>query len=433
MYPKPIRPGTVFALPLFAGGVFAASLFVTGGFVAGGLVAADRPDPQVHLVEEIIAKVNGEIITRGELERQKGFIALDLQQQKGLTGEALEAAVNAGAAEALRDQIDQLLLVQKGKELNINVDADVNRRIAEIQSESKISDPEKFHEWLQEELKGISFEDFKLQTKNQFMTQRVISEEVYRNITIPKVDVEKYYNEHKAEFVREEVVSLREILVSSGDGSPAKVAAAEAKAKSLVDRARKGEAKFNDLARQYSDAATATSEGMLGVFKRGDLAKDIDEIVFKQNKGYVTDPIRRPAGFEIYRVEEHYAAGQASLDEVQGEINNRLSEPIVKPKLREYLTKLRETAFLQIKPGYVDLGAAPGKDTSWQDAAQLKPETTTKEAVAANAHKKFLHVIPYGHVGGRGDRDSSPAPPPTVTPVPAAPTVPVTPQAPVTP
>ena len=97
------------------------------------------------------------------------------------------------------------------------------------------------------------------------------------------------------------------------------IAAAEKKAKGLVDRARKGE-KFTDLARQYSDAATATADGELGIFKRGDLAKDIDDIVFKQNKGYVTDPIRRPAGFEIYRVDEHYAAGQASLDEVQGEI-----------------------------------------------------------------------------------------------------------------
>src|SRR3984957_8445086 len=248
MYPKPIRPGTISALPLFIGSVCAAGLFAVGG-----LVAADRPDPQVHLVEEIIAKVNGEIITRGELERQKGFIALDLQQQKGLTGDALETAVNQGAAEALRDQIDQLLLVQKGKELNINVDADVNRRIAEIQSESKISDPDKFHEWLQEELRGISFEDFKQQTKNQFMTQRVISEEVYRNINIPKADIEKYYNEHKAEFIRQEMVALSEILVGVGDGSPAKVAAAEKKAKGLVDRARKGE-KFSDLARQYSDA-----------------------------------------------------------------------------------------------------------------------------------------------------------------------------------
>jgi peptidyl-prolyl cis-trans isomerase SurA len=217
-------------------------------------------------------------------------------------------------------------------------------------------------------------------------------------------------------------VGLREILVSVGDGSPDKVAAAEKKAKALADRARKGE-KFAELARQYSDAPTATSDGELGAFKRGDLAKDVEDIVFKpNNKGFITDPIRRPAGFEILRVEEHYAAGQASLDEVQGEINNKLMEPRVRPKLREYLTQLRQNAFLQIKPGFIDSGAAPGKDTSWQDPAQLKPETTTKEAVAAHGHKKLLKVIPYGRAGKV--KDTSPAAPPTVTPVPQTPVTP---------
>jgi len=380
------------------------------------LNAADRPEPQVRLVEEIVAKVNGEIITRGELTKQREIIEIGLRQQRGLTGEALEVATKQGVADALRDQIDQLLLVQKGKELNINVDADVNRRIAEIQSDSKISDPEKFHEWLQEQLPGgESFEDFKLQTKNQFLTQRVISEEVYRNINIPKADIEKYYNEHKTEFIRQEMVSLREILISVGDASPEKVAAAEKKAKTLVDRLRKGDAKFTDLARQYSDAATATSDGELGAFKRGDLAKEIDDAVFKNAKGYITDPIRRPAGFEIYRVEEHYAAGQASVDEVESDINARLMQPRAGAKVREYLVQLRQNAFLQIKAGYVDSGAAPGKDTTWQDPAAIRPETTTKEAVAAHAHKKFLKVIPYGHVSG--PKDDSPAPPPTVTPV----------------
>jgi hypothetical protein len=251
------------------------------------------------------------------------------------------------------------------------------------------------------------------------LTQRVLNEEVYRNVNIPKADMEKYYNEHKKEFVRQEMVELREILISTGDGTPDKVAAAEKKAKGLVDRLRKGEVKFADTARQYSDAPTATSDGDLGSFKRGDLAKDVEDIVFKpNNKGYVTDPIRRPAGFEIYRVEEHYAAGQATLDEVQNEVQNKLMEPIVGPKVRDYLTQLRQNAFLQIKPGYTDSGAAPGKDTAWQDAEALRPETTTKENVAAHAHKKFLKVIPYGHVG---TADNNPAPPPAVTPIPQTP------------
>jgi peptidyl-prolyl cis-trans isomerase SurA len=402
---------------LVAGALSAATLLASALLSAAVLSAADRPDPPSIVVEEIVAKVNGEIVTRGELDKQKLQIEAELRQ-RGLLGATLQDAINKGIADGLRDKIDALLLVQKGKELNVNVDADLNRRFAQLQSESKISDPDKFHDFIREQT-GETYEDFRLLMKNNMVGQRVISEEVYRNIVIPKAEIDKYYNEHKSEFIREEMVSLREILISTGSGSAEQVAAAEKKAKGLVEKARKGEAKFTDLARQNSDAATATSDGELGAFKRGDLAKEIDDAVFKNAKGYITDPIRRPAGFEIYRVEEHYAAGQASVDEVESDINARLMQPRAGAKVREYLVQLRQNAFLQIKAGYVDSGAAPGKDTTWQDPAAIRPETTTKEAVAAHAHKKFLHVIPYGHVSG--PKDDSPAPPPTVTPVPTTP------------
>jgi peptidyl-prolyl cis-trans isomerase SurA len=408
----------------FMGALSGATLLVASAM----LFAADRVDTQPIVVEEIVAKVNGEIVTRGELDKQRLQIEAELRQ-RGLLGIALQDAVNKQLADGLRDKIDALLLEQKGKELNINVEAELNRRFAQMQSESKISDPDKFHDFIREQT-GETYEDFRLLMKNNLVGQRVISEEVYRNIVIPKADIDKYYNEHKADFIRQEMVSLREILISTGNGSAEQAAAAEKKAKGLVEKARKGEAKFTDLARQNSDAPTATSDGELGAFKRGDLAKEIDEVVFKNAKGYVTDPIRRPAGFEIYRVEEHYAAGQASEDEVESDINARLMEPRAVPKVREYLSQLRQNAFLQIKAGYVDSGAAPGKDTTWQDPTSIRPETTTKEAVAAHAHKKFLKVIPYGHV--KGPKDDSPAPPPTVTPVQQTPVqvppVPVTPQ-----
>jgi peptidyl-prolyl cis-trans isomerase SurA len=390
----------------FAGAFCAATLLASTIFSTAPLAAADRPETTPIVVEEIVAKVNGEIVTRGELDKQRLQIEAELRQH-GVIGAALEDAINKGVADGLRDKIDALLLVQKGKELNVNVDADVNRRFAQMQSESKISDPDKFHDFIREQT-GETYEDFRLLMKNNLVGQRVISEEVYRNIVIPKAEIDKYYNEHKSEFIRQEMVSLREILISTGNGSAEQVAAAEKKAKGLVEKARKGEAKFTDLARQNSDAPTATSDGELGAFKRGDLAKEIDDVVFKNAKGYVTDPIRRPAGFEIYRVEEHYAAGQASVDEVEADINGRLMEPRAGAKVREYLSQLRQNAFLQIKAGYMDSGAAPGKDTTWQDPAAIRPETTTKEAVAARAHKKFLKVIPYGHVSG--PKDTIPAP-----------------------
>jgi peptidyl-prolyl cis-trans isomerase SurA len=182
-------------------------------------------------------------------------------------------------------------------------------------------------------------------------------------------------------------VFLGEILISVGDGSPDAVAAAKKKAADLVARARKGE-KFNELARTNSDAETAKNDGELGAFKKGDLIKDLEEVVFKANKGYITDPIQTKVGFEILKIEEHYTAGQAAFEDVKEEIMEKLYTPRMQPELRKYLTKLREDAFIQIRGGYVDSGAAPGKDTTWKDPATLKPETTTKEEVAAHTKKK---------------------------------------------
>ncbi len=380
--------------------------------------AADRPDTNVRVVEEIVAKVNGKIITRGELEKQRVRIQAELEKQ-GLVGPALEQAINKTVADALRDQIDQLLLVQKGGELNINVDTDVNRRIAQIQRESGIADPEKFHEWVREQTGGESFEDLKDAFKNQILTQRVIGEEVYRNVIIPKADMQKYYEAHKAEFIRQESVSLREIQISTGDGSPVKVAAAQKKARDIVDRLRKGE-KFPELAHLYSDNPdSAKDDGFLGTFTKGQMNPALESAVFTQQKGYISDPIRVGSVFEILKVEERTNGGQATFDEAEPEINQKLSEPIVQPKLRTFLTTLRQNAFLEIKPGYVDSGAAPGKDTSWRDPLALKPQTITKEAVANQRHfKKFMKVIPYGRTGVK---DTGDAAPPTTSPVPQTP------------
>src|SRR2546423_1286256 len=122
--------------------------------VAGCLTAADVS--QVKVIEQIVAKVNGDIITRGELEKSRQVLELELKQQNvppGKRGELLKER----EADGLRDQIDQLLLVQKGKQLDINVDADVTRELADIQTQNKINDPAKFHQWLQAQA-GIPFD-----------------------------------------------------------------------------------------------------------------------------------------------------------------------------------------------------------------------------------------------------------------------------------
>jgi len=354
-------------------------------------VAAD-----VIVVEEIAAKVNNDIITRGELEHRRVEIEQELRRQ-GLTGAKLADAVSQAERDALREQIDQLLLVQRGKDLDIKVDADVTRRLAEIQVQNKIPDPDQFQEFIRQQT-GMPFEDFKQQLTNQILTQKVVGQEIGSHIAISDAEMQKYYDEHKKDYVREEQVFLSQILISTEGKTPDQIAAAEKKAKDLTARARKGE-KFSDLARDNSDdTETAKAGRYIGGYKKGLLLKQIEDIVFKEKKGYVTDPmkIEKPACFLIVRVDERYEAGQASFEEVKNDIEDRLREPKIEPKVREYLTKLREEAFLQIKDGYIDSGAAPGKDTRWQDVAQLKPQTTTKEEVASRIRnrKKLFGLVP---------------------------------------
>ncbi len=346
----------------------------------------------VRVVEEIVAKVNSDIITRGELENTRRTLEAELRKQ-GLTGSALEKALKEQANDALRDQIDQFLLVAHGKNLNCNLDAEVTKRLAAIQVDSKIADPDKFHDYIREAT-GMPFEDFRQKLKEQILTQRVIGQEVMSRVNIPHNEVEKYYEDHKKDFVRQEQVFLREILISTEGKTTDQVALAEKRAKDLVARARKGE-KFGELARQYSDAETKENFGELPAYKRGQLNKSIEDVVFKEKKGYVTDAIRLPNGFLILKIEERHEAGQAPLSDVENEIMEKMSMPQMQPKVRELLTKLRADAFLEIRAGYMDSGAAPGKDTAWKDPAQLKPETTTKEEVASHHHRKrLLWVVP---------------------------------------
>src|SRR5580692_5318863 len=210
-----------------------------------GAAAAD-----VHIVEEIVAKVNNDVITRGELTRARMSIEAELRQQ-GLNGAKLQQAVQEKSADALREQIDDLLLVQKAKDLNISVDAEISKRLAAMQVQSKIVDEDKFHDFIREQM-GMPFEDFKQQAKNSLLTQRVISEEIGSRINIPESEKRKYYETHKNDYVRDEEVFTRKIFISTEGKTPEQVAAAERKAKDLVARARKGE-KFGDLAATNSD------------------------------------------------------------------------------------------------------------------------------------------------------------------------------------
>ena len=353
----------------------------------------EKDKSKTRIVEEIVARVNNEIITLSDLDHAHANVEEDARQDcQGCTPAQLDAAVKDKRQNLLRDLIDQSLLVQKGKDLNLNVEADVVKQMDRIRQQNKLKDMDEFEEALRKA--GIVLEDYKSQIRNQILTKDVISKEVGSRIMVSRDELQKYYDEHRKEFVRPAMVYLREFFLSTEKKPEDEIPKIEAKAKAYLERLKKGE-DFEGLAKRYSEGTTAKDGGELGGFERGQLSKELEDAVFTMKHGDLTDVIRTKTGFLILQVQQRFEAGEQPLDKVEGEIQNRLYFERMQPQLRKYLTHLREESYVVVKPGYTDSAAVastpivevePSADTAKSDKKNSKK--SKRKAAAADAGKK---------------------------------------------
>jgi peptidyl-prolyl cis-trans isomerase SurA len=369
-----------------------------------------------QVVEEIVARVNSQIVTRSEFLRSKDQLKDDVRQQDPSNADKL---FSEREKDILRDLIDQQLLLEKGKDLGITGDTDLVKRLDQMRKDMKLETMEELEKAATSQ--GISYEDFKQNMRNQIITQKVIGEEVGSHLSITTDEQQKFYGEHKAEMEQPESIRLSEILIApqkpaekpskpaeNGTGGPndaagdnaksqatdeaakqaeetAALAAAEAKANDLLKQIRAG-ASFEDVAKKNSAGPSAAQGGELGVFKRGTLARELEDRTFAMKAGEITDVIHTKQGYVILKVTGHQMAGIPPLKDVEPKIQDALYYEKLQPALRAYLTKLREEAYIDIKEGYADSGASPN---------QTKPIETTaaKEAEAKNLKKKKKKVL----------------------------------------
>jgi len=329
------------------------------------------------VVEEIIARVNNQIITRTDYEREQQQLKEEAQQQNSSLGE--QAAADQ-QKDVLRGLIDRELLLEKGKDLDINADTELVKRLDEMRKQMKLDSMEDLEKAASAQ--GVSFEDFKQNMKTEIITQQVIQREVGSRVNVSKEDEQKFYDDNKASLSRPEAVKLSEILVSTeqaGDDQQ-KIEAAKAKAEDLLKQIKAG-GDFDEIAKKNSDGPSAAQGGDLGFFERGKLAKQLEDLTFNMKKGDVSDVVRTKQGFVILKVTDHQSAGIPSFSEIEPRIQEAVYMQKLQPALREYLKKLREEAYIWTKAGYVDTGASPN---------QTQPIVTTaaKESSAKALKKK---------------------------------------------
>jgi peptidyl-prolyl cis-trans isomerase SurA len=334
--------------------------------------------PNGTVVEDVVVHVNDQIISRSDVERAEQQLAEEDRQTGATAAEAAERQKNL-----LRDMIDKQLLLSRGKELGINADAEVIRRLDEIRKQNHMDTMEDLEKAARQQ--GVSFEDFKAGIRDNVITQQVVRDEVGRRLQITQGQEQAYYDAHKQEFAQPEQIKLSEILIpTSADANDAAVAQAKTKADDIEAKLKAG-GNFEALAKANSGGPTADKGGDLGLYKRGALAKVLEDQTFGLKAGEWTQPIRTRQGFVILKVTDHIAAGVPPLKDVEQQIQEAMYSEQMQPALRAYLTKLREEAYIDIRAGYVDSGASP-KQTKPVFTAYAPPVVKKK---AVHQKKRF--------------------------------------------
>ncbi len=358
--------------------------------ILAALLAAPAAAQDKKVLDEIVVRVNNEIITRSDVLRARAAVGAEVDEecrQSGCTADQRAKLTEEKETNLLRDLIDQSLLIQRGKDAGISVTAECVRRMDAIRQQNNIPSMEELEKAVNST--GLSFEDWKANLCNSILTQEVLRKEVRPDIT--EQEVKEHYEKHKEQFVRPERVYLSEIFVNT-DGKPeTDLPALEQKAQTLRKRVVDGGEDFNELAKRFSDGSTADRGGFLGDegFARDGLAPEITEMVFKMKRGELTGIIRTKTGFLILKVEQRFEAGLQPLDKVDNEIQNRIYMEKMRPAMREYLTKLREESYVLVKPGYSDSAGVAVLPITEVEAP--KPE---EDHEPRKKRKKFLWIIP---------------------------------------
>jgi peptidyl-prolyl cis-trans isomerase SurA len=338
--------------------------------VPDNVVGLSAP-PQGKVVEEIVARINDQIITQSDYNRALEQLDSEAKQQS-----VPAAQIEAKKADLLRDLIDQQLLLSKGKELGITGETELIKALDNIRKQNHLDTLEDLEKAASQQ--GVSYEDFKASIRNKIITEQVVRDEVGRRISMTPAEVQQYFKAHETEFAQPESVTLNEILFpTAAEADAASVTAAQTQADAVAARLTAG-AKFEDQAKATPANPNDPKFVALGEFHRGQLAKEIEDKSFALKAGQSTQPIRTKQGFIILQATAHNLGGDASFKQVEPQVEEAIFMERMQPKLREYLTQLREEAAIDIKPGAVDSGSS-GNEMHLTYSAYTPPAEKTKK------------------------------------------------------
>jgi len=320
------------------------------------LVVAAVTAARGEIIEQILVKVNGEIFTKTDLEqrqvaalRQKGQ-AIDLKSDPNNV--QLRKALDEITPQILVEAVDEMLIVQRGKELGYKLSDEQFKSVLDnIRRENKMETEEQFQAALKSE--NMTMADLRRNLERQMIGQRVQQNEVMAKIAVTDDEARKYYDSHLKEFTTSPTVTLREILIAiPGDAKGVNVAAdeaARAKAEEIRKRVTTGGESFEKLAAELSDSPSKANAGLIGPLSVNDISPDLRKLIEAMKPGDVADLVRAPRGYQILKLETITATQTMPLDQAREQISERVFTDKRKAEFLKYIQKLRTQAIIEWK------------------------------------------------------------------------------------
>lgn len=312
---------------------------------------------RAEVIEQVLVKVNGDIVTKTELEQRLTTAVrqgLNGRDPASLTPEERNKLVANATPEVLVGTVDELLLLQRGRELGLKLGDEQFRQVVNnIRKEQGLQDEEKFQAALKQE--NMTMDDLRKQLERQMLIEQVQRQEIGSKLTITEAESHLYYDRHPQEFTDPSSITLREIFVqvASDPKQPNALSVeqddeAHKKIEGLRARVLKGE-DFAAVATEASDSSSKANGGLIGPFDRSDLSPQLQQIIDKLKVGEVTDAIRTPKGYQLFKLEALKPQTLQPFEKVRDLIADKVAAERTRTEMRKFLTRLRAQAIIEWK------------------------------------------------------------------------------------
>ena len=318
------------------------------------------PSAPAEVLEEIVAWIDGDIITFSEFQGEEQMLISEIY--KRYTGDDLDDRVKSIRGMVLMDMIDRKILLHRAERM-----FDTSRMeemfYETFRAQQNIEDDAEFERVLARE--GMTISDLKRRLVEMFAPEEVVRYEVSNRISVGDKEIEAYYGEHPEESALPDEVTLREIVLLTPNEQAQEDRRAEVT--EIQQRLQAGE-DFAALAKEVSEAGTAESGGLLGPLGRGDLSSKLEEVAFGLAEGEISDVLELPYGFHIMKIESSRVGARRTLEDSRADLRMQLEDARYSKELREFMTKARAESEWCVKPSFGNRLPASASDQVCKDS-----------------------------------------------------------------